>query len=173
MKLYTKKPIRFHDFPEIANIDRGKGEGWWERGRRERGREQGSENMQLTFQLSSTWLLPGTPKCNSQEQIYLGSLVNEFIILKNYFNGNLHIQVSVWRQCLLRVPARGHWPLLELGAGAGKAMFSFGSHQTDSCPSLASLLPYFSLWALLDQQEVALLWTFVQLGKFSNINCCK
>lgn len=29
MKLYTKKPIRFHDFPEIANIDRGKrgGEG--------------------------------------------------------------------------------------------------------------------------------------------------
>ena len=31
MKLYTKKPIRFHDFPEIANIDRGKG--WGREGR--------------------------------------------------------------------------------------------------------------------------------------------
>lgn len=165
MKLYTKKPIRFHDFPEIANIDRGKGEGGWKRGRRERGREQGSKNMQLTFQLSSTWLLPGTPKCNSQEQIYLGSLVNEFIILKNSFNGHLYTRVSVWRQCLLSVPAWGHWPLLEPEARAGKAVFRHWGI-SDSLPSLAALLPYFSLGALLDQQEVALLWTFVQLPKF-------
>ena len=36
MKLYTKKPIRFHDFPEIANIDRGKGGGRREKGGRQR-----------------------------------------------------------------------------------------------------------------------------------------
>lgn len=79
MKLYTKKPIRFHDFPEIADIDRGKGEEWWERGEGERKKERklGIEKMQLTF------LLPDTSKCNSQEQIYLGGLFNEFTILKN------------------------------------------------------------------------------------------
>lgn len=61
------------------------------RGGEEGGRkERGSENMQLTFQLPSTWLLPGTPRWNTQEQIYPGSLGNEFIILKFYLNGNLY-----------------------------------------------------------------------------------
>lgn len=62
--------------------------------------------------------------------MYLGSLVNEFIILKNYFNGHLYTQLSVWRQCLLNVPAWGHWPLFKPEAKAGKAVFSIGTYQT-------------------------------------------
>jgi hypothetical protein len=67
---------------------------------REGGRE-GREKMQLTF------LLPGTLKCNSQEQIYLSGLVNEFIILKKYLNGDLYTYIFVWKQH----QPWGHWSL--------------------------------------------------------------
>lgn len=56
-----------------------------EGGGREEGRKRGREKMQLTF------LLPGTPKYNSQEQVYLGVLANKFNILKIYLNGNLYM----------------------------------------------------------------------------------
>lgn len=105
MKLYTKKPIRFHDFPEIANIDRGK------RGREGRVRKRPEYATHLSA--PSTWLLPGTCRRNTQEQIYPGSLVNEFIILKFYLNGSLYSETSETATVPTEVPAWGHGPLLE------------------------------------------------------------
>lgn len=53
MKLYTKKPILFHDFPEIANIDRAKGELRWERGRRKGGGREGARQREYATHLST------------------------------------------------------------------------------------------------------------------------
>ena len=103
----------------------GGGRGEWGRG----------QNMQLTFQLPSTWLLPGTWRCNTQEQIYPGSLINEFIILKFYLNGSLYAEVSETATVPTEVPAWGHGPLLEPEARTeGRPPLVLG--HSDSSPAL-------------------------------------
>lgn len=94
--------------------------------------------MELTF------LLPSTSKCNSQEQIYLGGLVNEFIILKNYLNGNLCTELSIQRQRWPGVSGRPWSPKL----GSQRLPSALG--YTRPAPSFLALplsLPQFSPWA--------------------------